>query len=67
VRRKEIAMESRPTITVTLTREQQLELLAATGLLVRTLELGAEAPDESGAALASIPLPNWLVKETADR
>jgi hypothetical protein len=57
-------MESRPTITITLTREQQLEVLAATGLLVRTLALDPEAPDESGAAAASLPLPAWLIKET---
>jgi hypothetical protein len=57
-------MESRPTITITLTKEQQLEVLAATGLLVRTLELDPEAPDESGVVLASIALPRWLIKET---
>jgi hypothetical protein len=57
-------MESRPTIT--LTKEQQLGVLAATGLLVRTLALDPEAPDESGAALAILPLPRWLVKETTD-
>jgi len=66
-KRKEIAMESRSTITITLTKEQQLEVLAATGLLVRTLALGPEAPDEGGAAPVSLPLPRWLVKDTADR
>jgi hypothetical protein len=59
-------MKGQPTITITLTKEQQLEVLAATGLLVRTLALGPEAPDEGGAATASIPLPSWLVKETTD-
>jgi hypothetical protein len=65
VKRKEIAMETKPTLTITLTKEQQLEVLAATGLLVRTLALDPEAPDESGAATASLPLPQWLVEEMA--
>jgi hypothetical protein len=60
-------MAAKPTITITLTREQQVEVLAATGLLVTTLELHPEDLDEGGAALASLPLPEWLVKETEDR
>jgi hypothetical protein len=58
-------MERRPTIT--LTKEQQLEVLAATGRTVRALALASEAPDETGAAPATLPLPRWLVKDTADR
>jgi hypothetical protein len=58
-------MERRPTIT--LTKEQQLEVLAATGRMVRALVLNPEALDENGAARASRPLPRWLVKDTADR
>jgi hypothetical protein len=36
-------MAEQPTITLELTQEQQLEVLAATGLLVKTLELPLEA------------------------
>jgi hypothetical protein len=66
-KRKEIAMPAKSTITITLTKEQQLELLAATGLLVRTLAIDLEAIEEGRAAAARIPLPEWLVKEMAAR
>jgi hypothetical protein len=57
-------METRPTITITLTKEQQLEVLAATGLLVRTLALEPEVVDQTGAAAASLPLPGWMMSRT---
>jgi hypothetical protein len=41
-------------------RKQQLEILAATGLLVRTLELPVAAPAEGEGALARLPMPEWL-------
>jgi hypothetical protein len=47
-------------VTIALTREQQLELLAATGLLVKSLEVDAPALDERGAASAQLPLLKWL-------
>jgi hypothetical protein len=49
-----------PSLTIMLTREQQLEVLAATGLMVSTLELPLEAVVEGGEALARLPLPDWL-------
>jgi hypothetical protein len=48
------------TITIELTKEQQLEILAATGLLVKTLEMPVEALEDGGEALARLPLPEWL-------
>jgi hypothetical protein len=53
-------MAERTTVTIALTKEQQLDLLAATGLLVKSLEVDAEALDEGGAASAQVPLPKWL-------
>jgi hypothetical protein len=53
-------MADPPTISIELTQEQQLEVLAATGLLVKTLELPVEARDHGGEALARLPLPEWL-------
>jgi hypothetical protein len=58
-------MAERPMITIELTRDQQLEVLAATGLLVRALEVDPASLDEAGAAAASLPLPDWLKKRTA--
>jgi hypothetical protein len=55
-------MAARFTTTIRLTKEQQVEVLAVTGLLVGTLEVDVEAPDETGAALARLPLPDWLTK-----
>jgi hypothetical protein len=49
--------------TIPLTREQQLEVLAATGLLVKTLEVDASAIEADGTISARIPLPTWLVEE----
>jgi hypothetical protein len=58
-------MSEQPTITIELTREQQLELLAATGLLVKTLELPVAALGGGGEALARLPLPEWLKQAAA--
>jgi hypothetical protein len=60
-------MAEQPTVTVALTKEQQLEILAATGLLVKTLEIDAAAAAEDGAASAQLPLPRWLIQETEVR
>jgi hypothetical protein len=57
-------MAEKPTVTIELTREQQLELLAATGLLARTLEVDPECLEEAGTAAASLPLPVWLTSST---
>jgi hypothetical protein len=54
-------------VTVTLTKTQQLEILAATGLLVKTLEIDAAVAVEDGSATAQLPLPRWLVQETEVR
>jgi hypothetical protein len=51
-----------PTITIELTKEQQLEILAATGLRVKTLELPVEALTDGEEALARLPIPEWLRK-----
>ena len=51
--------------TIELTREQQFEILAATGLLVRRLEVDPASSDETGAAAARLPFPEWLRKSTA--
>jgi hypothetical protein len=53
-------MTEPPTITLELTQEQQLEVLAATGLLVKTLELPLEALADGGEAQALLPIPDWL-------
>jgi hypothetical protein len=55
-------MRATPIVTIPLTKEQQVEVLGATGVLVQTLEVDAEAPDDSGAAMARLPLPDWLTK-----
>lgn len=62
LRTPEVAVADEPRITIELTKEQQLEILAATGLLVKTLELPWAALAEGGEALARIPLPEWLRK-----
>jgi hypothetical protein len=53
-------MAGAPTLTVALTKEQALQVLAATGLMVNSLELPLEAPADGGEALARIPIPDWL-------
>jgi hypothetical protein len=58
-------MAEQPTITLELTQEQQLEVLAATGLLVKTLELPLEALADGGEALARLPIPDWLQQPAA--
>jgi hypothetical protein len=58
-------MAEKLTLTIELTREQQLEILAATGLLARTLEVDPASSDEAGAAGARLPLPEWLRKSMA--
>jgi hypothetical protein len=58
-------MAEKLTLTIELTREQQLEILAATGLLARTLEVDPASSDEAGAAAARLPLPEWLRKSMA--
>jgi len=58
-------MAEQPTITLALTQEQQLEVLATTGLLVKTLELPLEALAEGGEARARLPIPDWLQQSAA--
>ncbi len=48
-------MAETTTIQIQLTREQALQIAAATGLLVGTLELAVEELAEGGVALAQIP------------
>ena len=60
-------MAEKPTLTIELTREQQLEILAATGLLARTLAVDPESSDEAGAAEASLSLPKWLTERMISR
>jgi hypothetical protein len=45
----------RNTIQIQLTREQELQLTAATGLLIGTLELSLDEMAEDGVVLAQIP------------
>ena len=52
--------DDRPSLTLVLTREQQLEVLAATGFMVSTLELPLDAVEDGEEALARLPLPEWL-------
>jgi len=44
-------MAEEPKITIALTKEQQLEILVARGLLVKTPELPLAALDDGGEAL----------------
>jgi hypothetical protein len=60
-------MAEKPTLTIELTKAQQLEILAATGLLVKTLVVDAAADAENGAAPAQLPFPRWLIQETVAR
>jgi hypothetical protein len=62
----EIALAEPPLLTIALTREQQLEILVGTGLLVSTLELPLAAVEDGGEALAHLPLPDWLQKRMTD-
>jgi hypothetical protein len=57
---KEAAVRDRPTITIELTKEQRLEILAATGLYVKILEVPIEVLEESVEALARHPVPEWV-------
>jgi hypothetical protein len=58
-------MAETPTLTITLTREQQLQVLVTTGLMVTTLELPVEAWADEGEALAWVPLPVYGVQVVA--
>jgi hypothetical protein len=51
-----------PKVTITLTREQQLEVLAATGLQVTQLEVELESLAEGGEATAALSLPEWIAR-----
>jgi hypothetical protein len=65
--RKEHLVAEKTTFTIELTNEQQIELLAATGLRARILLVEAASLDEGGAATASIPLPRWLIESVTDQ
>jgi hypothetical protein len=58
-------MAQTTSLLIELTREQQLAVLAATGLRLSTLHLSPEAIGEDGEAPARIPLPEWLVRGAA--
>jgi hypothetical protein len=60
-------MTQRPTIPIALTKEQQLEVLAATGLLVRTVEVDLAVRSESGEVTAELPPPEWFTQVPAGR
>jgi hypothetical protein len=53
-------MSEKSTITIELTKEQQLDILAATGLMFKTLEPPVGALEDGGEALARLLLPEWL-------
>jgi hypothetical protein len=53
-------MTEQATVEIVLTKEQQLEILAATGLRVKTLEVPASGDGEE--VTARLPLPEWLMK-----
>jgi hypothetical protein len=48
------------TLKITLTKEQALQLLVATGLMVNTLELPLDERLDPEEAVALIPLPEWV-------
>jgi hypothetical protein len=48
-------MSGRLMIQIQLTREQELQLAAATGLLIGTLELNLDEMAEDGVVLAQVP------------
>jgi hypothetical protein len=52
-------------VQITLTREQQLAMLAATGFQVKTLEVETRQVSEDGEATAEILLPPWLQQALA--
>jgi hypothetical protein len=53
-------MAETPTLTITLTKEQALQVLVATGLMVHTLELPLAVPADGEEAVARIPIPDFL-------
>ena len=53
-------MAETSTLTITLTKEQALQVLVATGLMVNTLELPLDVPLGGDEAAARIPIPDSL-------
>lgn len=53
-------MSDRESIEIALTRDQQLELLAATGLQFRVVQVPLDSIVAGGEAVARLPLPEWL-------
>jgi hypothetical protein len=62
----ETVMAETPTLTITLTKEQALQVLIATGLMVSTLELPLDAPLDRDEAAARIPIPDFLKAAAAN-
>jgi hypothetical protein len=58
-------MAETPALIIALTQEQQLQVLAATGLRVTTLEVPLETLADGGEALARIPIADGLQQRTA--
>ena len=58
-------MAETPTLTITLTKEQALQVLLATGLMVNTLELPLEGQADQEEAVARIPIPEFLKSAAA--
>lgn len=59
-------MSEAATMQIVLTKEQQLEVLAATGLIVTTLAVPVTAAGESGEVMARLPLPGWRSQRVTD-
>jgi hypothetical protein len=53
-------VDAPPPLTIALTKEQQPQVLAATGLRVSSLELPVEVMEHGEEALARLPLPEGL-------
>jgi hypothetical protein len=56
----ETVMAETLTLTITLTKEQALQVLVATGLMVDMLELPLAASADGDEAVARIPIPDFL-------